>query len=235
MKKGLLTVFGILCFLCSYAQDTLIKKNGDEVRVTILEITPELIKYKRFDYPEGPTISILKTEVFLVKYGNGTKEVISTSTNSATSFPSSGPEPLQSIKLGGPRIGFTFISGSLADELKREHNIQPFMTQFGWQYETRIFTTSRGLTSLVEFVPLIGGLEQGKFLPSLNALVGLRGTKGFEVGIGPNISLAGAGLVLAIGTNFQSEGINFPVNIAVVPGNDGVRFSLLFGFNSRKY
>ena len=43
-----------------------------------------------------------------------------------------------------------------------------------------------------------------------------------------------SGLVLAAGTSFTSHGINFPVNLAVVPSKDGVRASLLIGFNARK-
>jgi hypothetical protein len=237
MKSLLLTLLCFLSTAVAFAQDILVKRNGDEISAKILEIAPDVIKYKRFDYQDGPTISILKREVFMIKYANGTKEVI-------TAAPSAQPTILptlqeetalqQSIKLGGPRLGFTVVAGGLADKLKEDHDINPFLTQFGWQFETRIFTTSKGLTGLAEFIPLVGGLEQGTFITSLSALVGLRGPKGFELGVGPNVSVAGTGLVIAVGTNFQSEGINFPVNLAVVPSKDGMRASLLFGFNSRK-
>ncbi|GAA4299188.1 hypothetical protein [Nibribacter koreensis] len=236
MKTLVLIWLCVLSTLGAAAQDILVKRNGEEISAKILEIAPDLIKYKRFEYQDGPTISILKRDVFMIKYANGTKEVITAavSTPSAAVATLEDPAMQESIKLGGPRLGFTVIGGRLADRLKDEENINPFLTQFGWQFETRIFTTAKGLTGLAEFVPLVGGLEQGKFLPSLNALVGLRGPKGFEIGVGPNVSLAGAGLVIAVGTNFQSEGINFPVNLAVVPSSDGLRASLLFGFNSRK-
>ena len=39
---------------------------------------------------------------------------------------------------------------------------------------------------------------------------------------------------LALGTLFRSNGINFSVNLAMVPGNGGARISLLFGFNTRR-
>lgn len=126
------------------------------------------------------------------------------------------------------------ITGRQVNQLRDDYQVNPFLTQFGWQFETRLFQTNRGLSGLVEFVPLIGGLEQGKFLPSQSALLGLRGPKCWEFGVGPNVSLAGAGLVFAVGTSFHSQGIYFPVNLAVVPGNDGTRVSLLFGFNSRR-
>ncbi|WP_460892553.1 hypothetical protein [Rufibacter soli] len=244
MKNLLLLFFCLMVWQISQAQDIIIKRNGDEISAKILELTPNEIKYKRFDYQEGPTISLLKRDVFMIKYANGTKEtfnapITNTPAYQATGRPGAATDEesiaLQTaVKLGGPRLGFTILSGGVADKAKEEIGISPFITQFGWQFETRIFTTGNGLSGLVEFVPLIGGLEQGEFLPSLNALIGLRGSKGFEFGVGPNVSPAGAGLVFAVGTNFQSEGVNFPVNFAVVPGNGGMRFSLLFGFNSRK-
>ena len=141
----------------------------------------------------------------------------------------------ESIKLNGPRVGFTQISaGKTANNLKSKMGVNPFITQFGWQFETQFFSLSSGTCGLIEVVPLIGGLEQGVILPSGNLLIGLRNHKGYEFGFGPNLSLAGPALVLAAGVTFHSEDVNFPVNIALVPSKDGMRLSLLVGFNARK-
>ncbi len=236
MKKTLFTLLALVTVIVCQAQDVITKRNGDELKARVLEINPSDIKYKRFDNLEGPTISILKSEVFMIVFENGTKEVLNTQ-NAQTPSPLPAYHEPQQLKLSGPRLGFTIISQRLIDNLKEEHQetISPFITQFGWQFETRIFTLENGTSGLFEFVPLVGGLEQGKFLPSLSALVGIRGAKGFEFGFGPNLSVGGAGLVLAAGTNFQSQGINFPVNVAFAPSKDGSRVSLLFGFNSRRY
>jgi len=239
MKKIILMLIGMWTFAQAYAQDIIIKKNGDEISAKILELTPEVIKYKRYDYPEGPTISLPKNEVFLIRYANGTKETFNTGPNASpvTASPATAeiyPPVQPEIKLGGPRLGFTIIGGAQANRLHDEFDINPFLTQFGWQFESRMFTTAGGLSGLVELVPLVGGLEQGRFVPSISGILGLRKAGGFEFGVGPNLSLAGVGLVFAAGTNFTSQGINFPVNVALVPGSDGVRVSLLFGFNSRK-
>jgi hypothetical protein len=59
--------------------DNLILKNGDEISVKIIEITPELIKYKKCDKENGPLISVLKEDVFMIKYNDGTKELIESS------------------------------------------------------------------------------------------------------------------------------------------------------------
>jgi hypothetical protein len=241
MKKLLFTLLACATSYISLAQDTLIKRNGEELEVKVLEINLQEVKYKRFDNLEGPTISIAKTDVFMIKYENGTKVTFTETQSPAVQTPvyargRYAPEQ-QSLKLSGPRLGLTVLSEKYRSHIKDDYdtNVNAVMTQFGWQFETRVFTLENGTSGLFEFVPLVGGLEQGKFLPSLSALVGIRSAKGLELGIGPNVSLGGAGLVLAAGTNFQSQGVNFPVNVAFAPSKDGGRFSILFGFNSRKY
>ncbi|NOZ47676.1 MAG: hypothetical protein GXO79_12980 [Chlorobi bacterium] len=138
------------------------------------------------------------------------------------------------VHLEGPRVGFTFISGKLADNLKKDYDINPVITQFGWQFETRFFSLENGTSGLVEGVVLIGGMEQSKLLPSGSLLVGLRNSQGIEFGFGPNLSLSGIAYVFAFGYTASSKYINFPINFAIVPSKDGVRFSILAGFNARR-
>ena len=138
------------------------------------------------------------------------------------------------IELAGPRLGFTYITpGESADVLKDDLGMTPFFTQFGWQFETQYFALENGTAGLVEFVGLIGGLEQNKFLPSGSLLIGVRGPMGGEFAFGPNISLSGASFVIAAGHTYKSGNLNFPINFAVVPSTKGIRFSMLFGFNAQ--
>ncbi len=135
------------------------------------------------------------------------------------------------LALSGPRFGVTYVTADLARRLDEEFDAHPVITQFGWQFETRLFATDTGLSGLTELVPLIGGLEQGLFLPSLSFLVGLRTASGFEVGLGPNASIGGAAYVLAIGATTRYGDLNVPVNFSTVLSGEGVRLSLLVGFN----
>jgi len=64
----------------AFSQDIIILKNGDEIKATVSEIDIDVIKYKKFDNPEGPAYSIKKAEVFMIKYANGTKDVFNTPT-----------------------------------------------------------------------------------------------------------------------------------------------------------
>jgi len=157
-------------------------------------------------------------------------------------------------KLAGPRIGFTILThGSSADFINdraEDHNgdyigtqKMAFISQYGWQWESR-FVDNGDVVGLVEWVVLVGGMEQGMFLPAVSSLVGVRTGSGFEVAGGPNLSLSGIGMVFTVGKNFQSGNLNFPVNIAFVPGKSsawgdggdptGARISLILGFNMSK-
>ena len=55
--------------------DLIIKRDGSEVSAKIIEITSGEVKYKKCGYIDGPTFSMKKSEIFMLKYGNGTKEV----------------------------------------------------------------------------------------------------------------------------------------------------------------
>ena len=247
----------------AHAQDTLVRRNGEELAVKVLEVTPAEVKYRRTDNPDGPLISTWRSDVFMIRYANGTKEVFNAvpaysaartpapasasasvpaaaGAGSAPTVPTvSNTDPNDAIldeviHLDGPRLGFTLLSQGVVNKAHDNGvDITPFITQFGWQFENRLFRLPNGVSGLVELVPLVGGLEQGQFLPSVSGLLGVRGRKGFEFGMGPNVTPLGASLVLAMGTSIRSYGINFPINLAVVPGKDGTRVSLLFGFNSR--
>lgn len=78
MKK--ITLILLLIATCvgiaAKSQDIIVKNDKSEIKSKILEITEELIKYKKSEMLDGPTYSINKTEVFMLLYANGTKEYI---------------------------------------------------------------------------------------------------------------------------------------------------------------
>jgi len=115
------------------------------------------------------------------------------------------------------------------------------ITQYGWQWESR-FADNGSIAGLVEWVVVVGGMEQQMFLPSISSLVGIRTGEGMEYAVGPNLSATGINMVFTIGKNFKSGDLNFPVNLAFVPngnvwGEDeesGARISIMVGFNMGK-
>lgn len=140
------------------------------------------------------------------------------------------------VDMTGPRVGLTVLNQETVDRLLLERNIElrPLVTQLGWQFERRLYTNGDGATVLMEWVPLVSGLEQGVALPSLNWLVGLRTSAGTEFGFGPNITPLGVGLVGAFGLTVKTGALHVPFNVAVATSKYGARVSLMTGFNIRK-
>jgi len=133
--------------------------------------------------------------------------------------------------LSGPRIGVAFITASptsafingdyeLFDGNRSDidgYSKGTMTTLYGWQFESR-FADGGDVTGIVEWVLLAGGMERGKFLPSISSLVGARTASGLEFAIGPNLSLGGIAMVFGAGYNFKVGDLNMPVNFAFVPG-----------------
>lgn len=58
------------------AQDTLITVQGEELYVKLLEVHPELVRYRQAGKPDSVVQQLEKSKLFMIKYGNGTREVI---------------------------------------------------------------------------------------------------------------------------------------------------------------
>ena len=144
------------------------------------------------------------------------------------------PDSTSTFSLAGPRFGVSILTGAMRSKLAdRGINVGPVISQFGWQLERQFLSSPGGLTAVTEWIFLVGGLDQGAFLPSMNWLVGVRTPNGTEFGIGPNVSPAGFALVVAAGVTYRSGALNIPVNVALVPSKEGVRVGLMTGFTMR--
>lgn len=76
MKLKILSLIICSCFYIScYGQDTLLKKDGSEIKGKVLEVTTTSIKYKRLDNLGGPVYEIRKSDLFMIQFENGSKEV----------------------------------------------------------------------------------------------------------------------------------------------------------------
>ena len=140
---------------------------------------------------------------------------------------------VQQLNRSGPRFGVTWLGGSITDTLRSKYKIDvaPVITQFGWQYERQFASLENGPVALNEWVFLIGGLDQGTFIPSLTWLVGVRTPGNFEFGVGPNATPAGVALAISTGVTFRTGALAVPINVAIVPSRFGTRASILTGFN----
>jgi hypothetical protein len=80
MKKLIFTI-GSCAAIWLNAQDLITKKTGEDIKAKVLEVTTSEIKYKKFDNVNGPTFTISKTELLMIRYENGTKDMFTESVN----------------------------------------------------------------------------------------------------------------------------------------------------------
>lgn len=69
--KQFIFLIAVFYYLPVSSQDLIIRKNGDELKVKVIEIAGSSIKYKKWENLNGPLYNIEKVEVFKVKYENG--------------------------------------------------------------------------------------------------------------------------------------------------------------------
>jgi hypothetical protein len=82
MKNIFQILFWVSCFLYSsnsFSQDLIVKKNGEEIKARVIEIGDIFIKYKSFSEIDGPAREISKSLVFLIKYEDGSREIMRSS------------------------------------------------------------------------------------------------------------------------------------------------------------
>jgi len=70
----LLFMAGLFCSKL-FAQDIITKTTGDEITAKITKVGDVDIEYRKFDQADGPVYTIPKTDVFMIKYSDGTKDV----------------------------------------------------------------------------------------------------------------------------------------------------------------
>jgi hypothetical protein len=144
-------------------------------------------------------------------------------------------------RLNGPRFGFTVFTGDVARFRQEVQNKQPIMSQFGWQFETQIVSTESGNQALMEWIILLGGLEQSERNLSLSWMAGYRLPNGLELGVGPNISVRPAedpdktiasttSMIVAAGATLPFGELYVPANIAVAFAEGGPRLTTLLGW-----
>jgi len=155
---------------------------------------------------------------------------------SAQSWETNKPVRFAERNMGGPRLGVTYIpgNGELVQKLK-EKNIGNTISQFGWHFEWAVIPDGGGPAFVIEAVPLVGGVEYGKLVPSATLAMGVRLPNGIEFGMGPNVLIGGEkainpALVLAIGKSFNYSGVSIPINLVFATNPAGNRVSLIFGY-----
>ncbi|MBL7923227.1 MAG: hypothetical protein JNL88_03425 [Bacteroidia bacterium] len=83
MKK-IITLFLLTVASLGYAQDVITLSDGRTVQAKILELTPDQVKYKKFDNPDGPTYTVPVGNLTKIKYANGSEDTFTPAPAAAT-------------------------------------------------------------------------------------------------------------------------------------------------------
>ena len=77
MKNLKLIQFVVLMLISNWAftQDLIVLRDGKEIKTKVIEIYQLEIKYKKFINLEGPTYTVMKSDVLMIKYENGEKDI----------------------------------------------------------------------------------------------------------------------------------------------------------------
>jgi hypothetical protein len=77
MKKKIFFVFSWLTYfaIAGYAQDIIIMANGEDIQAKVSEINDSEVRYKNFSNLQGPDFVIRSSDIFMIKYENGSKDV----------------------------------------------------------------------------------------------------------------------------------------------------------------
>lgn len=86
MKKNnwVLLVLALSLNVSLKAQDIIITKFGDEIKVKISEIDIEVVKYRKASNINGPIYNIPKNEISVILYENGTRDIFKSNKKSST-------------------------------------------------------------------------------------------------------------------------------------------------------
>jgi hypothetical protein len=156
-------------------------------------------------------------------------------TSTASESPAPASAAPQRDKFSGPRFGFTVFTGDVA-KLRQKINREPIMTQFGWQLETQISPVGTDSKALMEWVFLVGGVEQDELNLSLSWLAGWRTREGLELGAGPAISVnkdsskPTTSMIISGGAAAKLGTMQVPMHVAVALAKGGPRITTLVGW-----
>ena len=105
------------------AQDIITKKDGSDIRAKVLEVNDADIRYILFDEPDGPVYTLRKSEILMISYPSGRREVFNTSSPYAYSGQGPYREPVTGL---APNMKYK--------ELKDIYNFRDYDSHYGGRW-----------------------------------------------------------------------------------------------------
>lgn len=110
-------LWALLFAFHAQSQDVIHKKNGKEIRASIVELGTGEIKYRLFDQPDGPVYAEEKENIQKIVFQDGRTEFYGTARMDDAQLFEGQKKSALKISFLGPLIGYT--------DLIYERNIKP--------------------------------------------------------------------------------------------------------------
>ena len=78
MKRLILLAFLLVAGYSAFAQDIITKKDGTDIKAKISEVGTTEVKYKNFSNLDGPVYTISKSDILMITYENGERDIFNT-------------------------------------------------------------------------------------------------------------------------------------------------------------
>jgi hypothetical protein len=75
IKRIITVALALTASTAMHAQDIIVTTKAEKITAKVTEIDIEVVKYKQYDYQEGPTHTIKKSDIASIVYQNGKVEV----------------------------------------------------------------------------------------------------------------------------------------------------------------
>ena len=119
----------------------------------------------------------------------------------------------------GFRLGYTY-----GHNIDRNHSFNirsPHMATMGYEVTEAVESGLDGFKIIFVQNIMVSGLEQGLVLPSITAMVGYEVFGIAQMGIGGNVGVSGARMVIAAGLNPQAGNFQVPIHMHFIPDPEG--------------
>jgi hypothetical protein len=111
-KRTLLLAVGFLTLLCAcFAQDIIVTKDARKINAKVTEVNVDNIRYKQFDFQDGPVYTIQKSDIASIVYQNGQVETFVTE----SSHPAATAQPYRQTVLAQNSVPIVSSGNILTD------------------------------------------------------------------------------------------------------------------------
>lgn len=220
-----------------YGQTILVTLSLIDVKTSVIEQT-QIKEFLNLPLELQPMIAITIREMFHLP----NDEELVTRLTKKFNYDNAINNPTKDrLALDGPRMGFVAFTGDYAQMMRRSKanggmEAFPMMFQFGYQFEKQ-YLNEGNFQALFEFVPMVTGLDQGYFFPSITLMNGFRSNLGgWEFAFGPTIGFTSVAEGYYDGTNtfrLKSEWSSDPLSkdpVFVTKSDSRGRTKLSSGF-----